>query len=138
APKEVAAPMHAEPDAVAQERVMAILDKNVFKEPPPVVVAQAAPPPTPQPQPVVQNVQPPPPPPPYGDWKLTGIVHGRVGLEAFLVNVKTGQRLTLDVGAAVADARFVAGTGERAVFEIGGQKFEIRNGQTLEQRRMLN
>lgn len=136
APERVASPAHVEPDGRAQELVAAILDKNVFKEPPPVVLAQTTPPPPP-PQQVV-NVPPPPAPPPYSDWKLTGIVHGRVGLEAFMVNLKTGQRLTLDVGAAVADARFVAGTGERAVFEIAGQKFEIRNGQTLEQRRVLN
>lgn len=132
APQVVKAPERVAPDAGSLALVSSIVERNVFKEPPPVVVAQA---PVQPPQPAVQNVPPPPPPPPYPEWRVTGVVSGRVGVEAFLVNVKTGQRLTLDVGAAVADARFIGGDGEHALFEIGGQKFEVRTGQTLEQRR---
>jgi hypothetical protein len=102
--------------------------KNIFREPPPA----------PAPAPPVIAVQPPPAAPArpaFEDWKLTGVVQSRLGIEAFLVNVKTNQHLSLPTGAAVAEAKFVAGEGERAVFEIGGEKFEISNGQTLEQRR---
>ncbi len=52
-----------------------------------------------------------------------------------MVNTKSGQKVSLPPGAVVADARFVSGKGESAVFEIGGQQYEVFNGQTLEQRR---
>lgn len=113
-------------DEGAAKQWASIVEKNVFREPAPVEVAAAPPPPT---------APAAPPPPPYGDWKLTGVVESRLGIEAFLLNVKTQQRLTLPVGSAVADARFVSGAGEHAVFEISGQKYEVSNGQTLEQRR---
>ena len=106
----------------------AIVQKNMFREAPPVV-AQAAPAAAPQAAP------PAPPPIPYGDWKLTGVVESRLGVEAFMVNTKSGQRLALPPGSVVADARFVSGKGEAAVFEIAGQQYEVLNGQTLEQRR---
>jgi hypothetical protein len=104
--------------------------KNVFREPPaapqaPAPPAVAAAPPAPA----------APARPAFEDWKLTGVVQSRLGIEAFLVNVKTNQRLSLPTGATVSEAKFVAGEGERAVFEIGGETFEISNGQTLEQRR---
>jgi hypothetical protein len=118
-------------DAAAAWRGM--VSKNIFREPPPppapVVAAAPA-----QPKPPA----PAPPRPPYDDWKLTGVVQSRLGIEAFLVNTKSGQQLTLPTGSAVADARFVDGEGERAIFEIEGQQFEISNGQTLEQRRLLS
>src|SRR5262249_52805402 len=103
----------------------AIVQKNMFKEPA-AAVAQAAPP---------APANGAPPPPPYADWKLTGVIESRLGVEAFLLNTKSGQRLTLAAGAAVIDAKFVTGAGEKAVFEIGGQEYEVSNGQTLEQRR---
>jgi hypothetical protein len=110
-------------DAAAPQQWASIVEKNVFKEPSAVAHAPA---------PAAHSA---PPPPPYNDWRLTGVVESRLGIEAFLLNVKTQQRLTLPVGSAVADARFVSGAGERAVFEIGGQTYEVSNGQTLEQRR---
>ena len=105
-----------------------IVQKNVFKEPAPapVVVAAALP---------SQPPTPPLPPPAWNDWKLTGITEGRSGLLAMLVNIKDKQSVTLAVGATVADAKFLSGQGEKAVFEIAGEKFEVFNGQTLEQRR---
>jgi hypothetical protein len=106
-----------------------IVQKNVFKEPAPIVVAAAPQPPPDAPPPT------PAPPPAYNDWKLTGITEGRSGMSAMLVNVKNKQSVILQAGAAVADARFVTGQGEKAVFEIAGEKFEVFNGQTLEQRR---
>jgi hypothetical protein len=102
--------------------------KNIFREPPPA-------PATPQPAVAAAPAAPAPARPAFEDWKLTGVVQSRLGIEAFLVNVKTNQHLSLPTGSAVSEAKFVEGEGERAVFEIGGEKFEISNGQTLEQRR---
>lgn len=108
---------------------MAVLSKNMFREPARVETA-AAPPVKP-----VDSGPAPPPPPPYADWKLTGVVESRMGVEAWVMNTRSGERRTLSAGAAVVDATFVAGQGERAVFEIGGKRFEVQNGQTLDQRR---
>lgn len=104
-----------------------ISQKNVFKEPAPIVVVAA--PPRVDPPPVA------PPRPAIDDWKLTGITEGRAGVLAMLVNTKNKQTVTLPAGSAVAEAKFLSGQGEKAVFEIAGQKFEVFNGQTLEQRR---
>ena len=101
-----------------------IAQKNVFKEPAPMAVASN---PAPEPNAPVR--------PAWADWKLTGLVESRLGTEVFLVNTKNGQRMNLAVGSAVSEAKFLGGTGERAVFEIGGEKYEVFNGQSLEQRR---
>ena len=113
-----------------------VVRKNVFREPPPpkpapAVAEKPAQPAPPAPTPEV------PQRPAFEEWKLTGVVQSRLGIEAFLVHTKSGQRLSLPSGAAIADAKFVSGSGERAVFEIGGERFEVTNGQTLEHRRPL-
>lgn len=72
---------------------------------------------------------------PYEDWRLTGIAEGRNGPEAFFLNTRTGVRLTVEQGGRVLDAIFVEGTGERAVVEISGSRFEVNNGQTLASRK---
>lgn len=102
-----------------------IAQKNVFKEPAPMVVAAA--------NPVPEAAAPVRPA--WADWKLTGLVESRLGTEVFLVNTKNGQRMNLAIGSAVSEAKFLGGAGEMALFEIAGQKFEVLNGQTLEQRR---
>jgi len=112
-----------------------VVAKNVFRAPPagapaPVAVA-AAPQPGVAPAPLTA-------PPAYNDWRLTGVVTGRSGTEAFMMNTKTSQKLTVAIGAAVLDAKFLTGDVDRAVFEIGGQRFEIRNGETLAARRQVN
>lgn len=113
-----------------------VVAKNVFREPAggvaaaPVTIA-AAPPAGAAPAPLTS-------PPAYGDWLLTGVVSGRSGTEAFLRNSKTSEKLTVAIGAAVLDAKFLEGDVDRAVFEIGGKRFEIRNGETLAARRQLN
>jgi hypothetical protein len=114
-----------------------IAARNPFKEPVPAAPVD------PGPTAVAQNAgtpqpPPPPPPPPYADWKLTSVVTGSRGTEAWLVNVKTNERQVLIAGAKLIDAVFKEGTGERAVFEIAGQKFEVFNGQTFASRRLLN
>lgn len=114
---------------------MAIAERNVFRRPPP---------PTPDaPQAPVQVARasdPAPPPaaavfPAYEEWRLTGIFVGGRGPEAFLVNTRSGQRLTVEKGARVLDAIFVEGDGETAVFELDGRRFEVTNGETLASRR---
>lgn len=133
APKERGEPVVLALAEGADSAWQGIVRKNVFREPP-------APE---KPKPAVANVEKPAPAPAtpqrplFEEWKLTGVVQSRLGIEAFLVNVKNGQRLSLPTGAAIADAKFVSGEGERAVFEIGGERFEITNGQTLEHRRPL-
>lgn len=121
------------PASVASESVWrSIAAKNPFRDPPaapnsakPTAVAQ-----NPAPQPPA-----PPAPAPYADWKLTSVVSGRGGVEAWLINTKTNERQILKVGGRLIDAIFSEGAGERAVFEIGGQKFEVLNGQTFASRR---
>lgn len=75
--------------------------------------------------------------PAYEDWKLAGVMSGRSGESAIVVNAKTGERVTLLKGGAVLDAVFVEGSGEKAVFEIAGKRFEVKNGETLASRRPL-
>jgi hypothetical protein len=115
-----------------------VLAKNVFREPPPArdvpsvpnVTIAAAPTTPPGPPPAV-----PAPPPPYEEWRLTGIVSGSRGAEAMFVNVKTNERLTVLAGGQVLNAKLVEASGERAVVEIDGAKFELFNGETLAARR---
>jgi len=74
---------------------------------------------------------------PYEDWKLTGVVAGRQGVEAWFVNIKSGQRLTVVKGAAVLDAVFTDANESTAFVEISGKRFEIMIGETLAARRMV-
>jgi hypothetical protein len=129
APRDFRPPDVAALGDSAAERWAALVRKNVFREPPPPPPATAQAP---------EKPPSPPAPSPYADWKLTGVVASRLGVEAWLVNTRSNERLTLSVGAALAEAKFLSGEGERAVFEIGGQKFEVVNGQTLDQRRPVN
>lgn len=96
----------------------------------PTVVIAAGPGSAPQ-------VPPPQPFAPYEDWKLTGVVTGRQGVEAWFVNVKSGQRLTVVKGAAVLDAVFTDASESTAFVEISGKRFEIMIGETLAARRVV-
>lgn len=89
--------------------------------------------PTPAPTPA-NPVLPPPPPPPYEQWQLTGLAIGASGGQAFLLNTRTGASLTVLMGGVVEDAKLIGVSAEHAVFEIGGQQFEVRLEQTLAQR----
>lgn len=112
-----------------------IADKNVFRKPVPgesrdrPVEIRAAADPPPATGPIA---------PPYEEWKLTGVIEGKSGVEVFLSNVKTGSRVTIQLGGKVLDAVFIEAAGERAVFEIGGKRFEVNNGQTLGARRPIS
>jgi hypothetical protein len=72
---------------------------------------------------------------PYEEWRLTGIASGRTGVQAFFVNIKNNQQVTVQRGGVVLDAVLIEASGERAVVEISGRKFELRNGQTLDLRK---
>jgi hypothetical protein len=125
APKDLPAPRIIPLDPEAATQWAGIVKKNVFREPPPMQVAIA------DQQP---HLPEPPPAPPWGEWKLTGVIETRRRVEALMVNSKTKESTVLGVGSGVAGATFVSGSREAAVFEIGGQKFEVVIGQTLEQR----
>jgi hypothetical protein len=112
-----------------------IVQKNPFREPPRRTAenprrqeqqaAAAQPPPPP----------PPPAPPPYNEWRLAGVVESRLGTEAFLVNTRNDERMAIGAGSSIAGAKLLSAEGERAIFEIEGEEYEVFNGQTLEQRR---
>jgi hypothetical protein len=136
APRESREPEIAMLPADAPLAWASIVQKNPFREPRRVAenprrqeTRAAAPPPPPP---------PPPAPPPYNEWRLAGVVESRLGTEAFLVNIRSDERMAIGTGASVAGARLVAAEGERAIFEIEGEEFEIFNGQTFEQRRPAN
>lgn len=117
-----------------------ILSRNPFREPAPpppaVTVAQTSPPPPKGQQPPEQP--PAPPPPPYAEWRLVGVMLGSRGPEALMVNTRTRESLALTKGAQLLDATMVDAQGERAVFEIAGQRFELTTGATLSQRRPVS
>jgi hypothetical protein len=127
---ETDAPQVAAVSADAEPEWRAVVLKNVFKKPSPagtrpVEVAHAADGQSPATQVFA----------PYEDWKLTGIMTGRNGTEAFFTNVKTGAKLTVERGGQVLDAVLVEGAGEQVVVEIAGKRFVLSNGQTLAARK---
>lgn len=118
----IVAPGESGVDAIA-----AITAKNVFR---------VAPPPAPAKPKAVANrpAQPQTPAPAWGDWKLTGVVTGRRGMEALMVNTRDGERRVLSPGVAVLGATLVSGAGEEAVFELEGAMWTVRTGATLADR----
>jgi hypothetical protein len=130
-------PQIVQPPSEADVMLRAVAMKNVFKAPP----AQPSPEGPREVQVAAAPAEGPahtPPPQvfaPYDEWKLTGVVIGGRGAEAFFTNLRTNAKLTVEQGGAVLDAVFVHGEGEKAVMEIGGQRFEVSNGQTLAARK---
>lgn len=124
----------AQPPIESEQLWRPVLAKNMFRMPPPVreapteVVVIAAPSENPAPP-------PPPPPPAYGDWQLRGVIESASGAQAFFVNTRTQQYVTVLVGGRVLDAVLLEVSGESAYVEIGGKRFEVSNGQTLAARR---
>ncbi len=112
-------------DIAARQMLAKGLQKRADASPA-VTVAAAAP---------AGEAPPPQPFAPYEEWRLTGIMVGRFGPEAFSVNSKSGERRTVQKGGTVLDAVFVDAAGEVAYVEIGGKRFEVLNGQALSARK---
>lgn len=137
-PKELPDPQIVAINEEASQYLDAMGSVSVFawpKGPPKTEVQVAQTPGTPPPL-----IEPTPPSavfPPYEDWALSGVMKGRTGLSIIMVNRKSGESRALFPGDAVLDAVFIDGSGERAVFEIGGKRFEVSNGDTLASRRPI-
>jgi hypothetical protein len=112
-----------------------IASKNVFREPPP-----DAPPVEHAPVVAANDGGPEPAPVPlYQDWRLTGLaILPRLGCQALVFNTRTSESRALAPGEAVLDAVFEGGLGERAVFRIAEERFEVVNGQSLADRKPIN
>ncbi len=114
---------------------MPIVVKNMFREPPPpapavAVVATAAPATAAQ----TPTIAPATPPPPYDEWRISGMARGKDGPTLMLVNEKTREWRTIDVGGTILDAKFVTGEGEVAQIIIGEERYTVRTGQRLSER----
>lgn len=108
-----------------------VVAENRFRRPPP---------PPPEPEEIEEEDEPeeqpppPPPPPPYGDWRLVGIIETSSTSEAVMEHRRGSRTRVLNPGQRVLDAVFLGGLGERALFEIDGQRFILRVGQSLDER----
>jgi hypothetical protein len=133
-PKSGPDPELAPPAARADSQSRALAMKNPFKIPAAVLPPQS---------PAVQVLTAATPVPSisemaaYADYKLTGVVRSSQGVVAFLLNTKSGEKLTLLSGGRVLDAILVGGQGEKAIFEITGKQFEVFNGNSLAARRVI-
>ena len=116
------------PGEAGVEAVAAIAGKNIFRVPPAPTPERAVAKKPPAERPAGE------PPPAWGDWKLTGVVSGRRGLEALLVNTRSGDRVAIAPGGVVLGATLVTGGGEEAVFELEGARWRVRTGATLADR----
>lgn len=124
-------PVIAPPTARHENLWRAVLAKNVFMPLPKADERASAP------AHVLAVTPLPPPRAPYEEYRLTGVVKSSQGVVAFLLNTRSGERITLLPGGRVLDAVLVDGSGERAVFEITGQRYEILNGNSLAARRQI-
>lgn len=121
-------PAIVSPGEAGVAAIAAIAGKNIFRVPPAPAPEQAVTQSPPAERPRAE------PAPAWGDWKLTGVVSGRRGLEALLLNTRSGDRLALPPGGVVLGATLVSGGGEEAVFELEGAKWRVRTGATLADR----
>ncbi|MCL4742453.1 MAG: hypothetical protein KJZ54_09660 [Phycisphaerales bacterium] len=122
-------PMIVEPGEEAQRLVVAVAARNAFAPPKPEPVR-----PPRQEQRQADRPPPPPPPPPYDVWRLNAVVSAGGQVEAWLVNIKSGEWRSLRPGEGVLDAVLVEAGGEKAVFRIGEQAFQVLLNETLAQR----
>jgi hypothetical protein len=124
APSNLDEPVIATLPEEAADAWASIVGKNPFREPPQVAERP-------------RRSQPAPPParPPYDEWRLAGVIESHLGATALLVNTRSDEGVSIGTGASVGGAKLVSADGERAIFEIEGEEYEIFNGQTLEQRR---
>lgn len=109
---------------------MELGQRNVFRKPPP----DAPPPPV-----VVAGGDAGQPRPasfaPYEDWRLTGVVRGKDGPEAFFVNAKTSAKVSVLKGGRLLDATLIDASGEVVILDFNGARYQVTNGQTLASRK---
>jgi len=95
----------------------------------------------------LQHPAPPPPPAPappkphdpsLGDWRLTGVIESDAGVEVMITHVSGKKWRSIHPGDKVLGAVLVGASGEKAVFEIEGDRFGIWTGKTLAQRDQPN
>lgn len=125
-PADLPAPRVVPEDPAAAARWAGIVEKNVFREPPLRVARADAPPPA-----------QPPPRSLLGEWKITGIIETRRGVEVLVLNTRTREAVVLTIGNTVAGATLTAAARDAATFDLAGKRVEVLIGQTLEQGRTL-
>ncbi len=135
-PKDAPDPTIVTPEEGVLEIARAFAARNVFVPPPP----PPTPPPDVDPTP---DTTPPPPPlpaqPPYDRWKVTGLIERRIAgettsVEAWVLNLDSGERRELVPGDEVLGVTLVWVVGECGVFEFEGNRVVIHQGQTLADR----
>ncbi|MFO0827954.1 MAG: hypothetical protein U0572_07355 [Phycisphaerales bacterium] len=112
------------------ERLRPIVNANPFRVP------QPAKPATP-----VAAAQPTPPAAPsgfpYEQWRLTGVVTGPLGAEAWLKNSATGEQRQLAPGQQIGDVVFVGCDRDLAEFRQGENRFRVQVGGAMNERAPL-
>ena len=78
---------------------------------------------------------PPPPAAEQKKWVLTGVVSGPDGVEVWLLHAESGQSRRLTVGQSIEGIRFVSAEGDTAEFKFGEDRFAVRVGRPLTQKR---
>jgi len=136
-PKDAGMPVIVEPDEDSVLVARAIAGRNVFVHPAPPPVPVAVPTPV-EPAPI-----PVPAGPAYDRWRVTGLVERRradetVGVEAWVLNLDTGEQRVLEPGDDVLGVALVWVSGECGLFEIDGERVVIHQGQTLADRVSAN
>jgi hypothetical protein len=118
-----------EPSDAPFDRYARLVEANPFLMPPPPKPEAAAPEAaTPETRP---EPRPRAPAFPYGDWRLTGLVQGPEGIEAWLRNGRTGETASIGPSGRVGAAELVEIAGDAATFRIGDESFLVLVGATL-------
>lgn len=115
----------ADADLAAFDAYRPIALANPFRmprppEPPPAAVAEK---PAPKPRPA--------PGFPYHQWRLTGVVSGPTGVEAWFRNAATGESRQLAIGDRIGEVEFVGFAGDVADLRRGEQAFRLQVGVAL-------
>lgn len=127
---ETTPPVIVEPAEEAERFAASVASRNAFAPPKPEPAPR-------QPRPEQREADrppPPPSPPPYDLWRLNAVVSAGGEVEAWLVNIKSGEWRSLRPGEGVLDAVLVEAGGEKAVFRIGERAFQVLLNETLAQR----
>ena len=113
-------------DLASFERLRPIVTANPFRVPQPVTTAQS-----------VVAVAPPPVVPtgfPYEQWRLTAVVSGPLGPEAWVKNTVSGEHRELAPGQQLGDVVFVSYERDLAEFKQGEVRFRVQVGSAMTDR----